>query len=428
MTFSAIFNRCAATALSLGCAAVLALSAPSFAQTASAPPAQKAAKASAKKADPKAAPADPAAAQSSIDAGVAAYNAGKTDQAVASLTSALSGGKLPAAQTARALYYRGIAYRKQGKPAQAIADLTSSLWLKNGLGPTERADATAQRSAAYREAGLPDQTDGSAAPKSPPAVIAQPVAPNVKAAPVATAAAPSPSAPTTGVKTAALPSPTVDAKIEQPTSSSNGGGGFFSNLFGGSSQRAPEPPRAAAPQAPQQPQTSGWSERLQVNRAAPPATTAPLATAAVVPTPLPTAPAAAAPGAPRVAAASAPVAKAAPVAVATAASAAPPAAAASEARPADPYVVQQRAGGAGRYQLQVAAVRSRTEAQAVYERIRQKHAKDPGFREAIIDEAAIGGIGTFYRVRLGPYAEANEPRELCAKLRSSGVDCMIVAP
>jgi hypothetical protein len=37
-------------------------------------------------------------------------------------------------------------------------------------------------------------------------------------------------------------------------------------------------------------------------------------------------------------------------------------------------------------------------------------------------------MGTFYRVRLGPFADANEPRELCGRLRVAGVDCMLVTP
>ena len=46
---------------------------------------------------------------------------------------------------AKALFYRGVAYRQQRKPAQAISDLTSALWLKGGLGGSDRADALQQR-------------------------------------------------------------------------------------------------------------------------------------------------------------------------------------------------------------------------------------------------------------------------------------------
>jgi cell division protein FtsN len=43
-----------------------------------------------------------------------------------------------------------------------------------------------------------------------------------------------------------------------------------------------------------------------------------------------------------------------------------------------------------------------------------------------IDEAVIGSMGTFYRVRLGPYADAKEPTQLCKTLRPQGFDCLVV--
>jgi cell division protein FtsN len=43
-----------------------------------------------------------------------------------------------------------------------------------------------------------------------------------------------------------------------------------------------------------------------------------------------------------------------------------------------------------------------------------------------IDEAVIGSMGTFYRVRLGPYADAAEPGQLCKTLKPQGFDCLVV--
>jgi cell division protein FtsN len=72
-------------------------------------------------------------------------------------------------------------------------------------------------------------------------------------------------------------------------------------------------------------------------------------------------------------------------------------------------------------------VRSRAEAEAVAAKLKKDYAKKLGSRQAVIDEAAIGNMGTFYRVRVGPYANANEPRQLCITLRASGgFDCMVV--
>jgi hypothetical protein len=83
-------------------------------------------------------------------------------------------------------------------------------------------------------------------------------------------------------------------------------------------------------------------------------------------------------------------------------------------------------GGAGKYKLQVAAVRSRAEA----ERLAQTLNGYPPVREGKvtpeIDEAVIGSMGTFYRVRLGPYANAVEPDQLCKTLKPQGFDCLVV--
>ena len=84
-------------------------------------------------------------------------------------------------------------------------------------------------------------------------------------------------------------------------------------------------------------------------------------------------------------------------------------------------------GGAGKYKLQVAAVRSRAEA----ERLAQTLTAYPPVREGKvapeIDEAVIGSMGTFYRVRLGPYANASEPNQLCKTLKPQGFDCLVVS-
>jgi hypothetical protein len=83
--------------------------------------------------------------------------------------------------------------------------------------------------------------------------------------------------------------------------------------------------------------------------------------------------------------------------------------------------------GGGRYRVQVASLRSRTEAQALASKVKAQHAAILGSRQLEIDETVIGNMGTFYRVRIGPFANAEEPSPLCAKLRGSGLDCLIMA-
>lgn len=313
---------------------------------------------------------DPSIAQGQIDAAVASLGSGKLDVAVQQLTAVLSGGGLPAAQMARALYYRGLAYRKQSKPAQAIADLTSALWLKNGLAAAERADALENRAAAYREAGLSDQADADMAKVASTrtgksGADTQASAGGGQVAAVAT-------------KTAAAPQAEAKAESAAPASSSSSGGGggigsFFGNIFGGGTASASaEQPKPA----PRTASVSEWSASTEVRTAAGKAgvaTVAPDTTASI--------------GKAQVVAAQ----------------------------------VAQKA-----YTLQVAAVRSRAEAQAVAQKLKQQHAADIGGRNTEIDEAVVGNMGTLYRVRVGPFADANEPRSLCTKLRSTGLDCMLV--
>ena len=378
----------AATGVALACAfvttGVLAQQVPEApaqaAPTQTAPTQTAPAKGAKGKAQP-AQKADPASAERALETSIKYYESGKTDQAIQAINMVLQSGGLPSSKMARALHYRGLAYKKSGKPAQAIADLTSALWLKGGLAPSERTEALAQRAAAYREAGLGE----------PPAIDA--------GGSKATAAAPSsePAArPASSAATAApAPAPAQSAATEAPASS-GGIGGFFSNIgsmfgSGPAQAEAPPPPQGvAAPaatgsvHAPPPPAVSSWSE-TKVSAAAP----AKVAAAA---------PAAAAP-------ARAPAAAVAPAA-------APAAVPAAEA---------------GRFRLQVAAVRTRAEAEAIAAKVKREFAKKLASHQAVINSAAVGDMGTFYRVRVGPYANANEPRQLCISMRAAGgYDCMVV--
>ena len=80
----------------------------------------------------------------------------------------------------------------------------------------------------------------------------------------------------------------------------------------------------------------------------------------------------------------------------------------------------------GDFRLQIAAVRSRDDAARVAAQIKRDHAFRLGARQTEIDKAVIGNMGTFYRVRIGPYANAAEPRKLCTVLRPHGYDCLVV--
>lgn len=80
---------------------------------------------------------------------------------------------------------------------------------------------------------------------------------------------------------------------------------------------------------------------------------------------------------------------------------------------------------AGNFKLQVASVRSREEADKLAQALERYPAVRNGSVSTEVDEAVIGSMGTFYRVRLGPYANAKEPNELCQTLKPQGFDCLV---
>jgi hypothetical protein len=321
---------------------------------------------------PDAGPAakDPAAALAAYTAGVKSYQAGKFEPAILSLNSAINNGGLAANLMAKALYYRGAASQQSGKSGQAISDLTSALWFKTGLEDGERAEAAKFRSAAFRDAGLPEtavggQSSSQAAPTETGTLTSGSVAP---------ASGPNASGPKS------------TAPTSEPAQSSSGLGSVFGNLFGGSPSKAPAP---AAPQpspppsqvaaASSEPEVLPWANRPATQDA-----------------PAPADPAASAP-APKKAAAKAPT------------------------KPAAAKVAK-----AGDFRVQVAAVKTRDEASAIVSKLQTLGGAIAATPSAV-DETTFGSMGKFFRVRLGPYASAAEAKAPCATLKASGLDCLVTA-
>lgn len=463
--------------------AVLALSDGAHAANKPAPPPPPASEADQKK-------IAAAAARRAYDSGVQDYASGKHQAAVDQLSTALRGGGLSSAEMAKALYLRGVSYKKLSKPGLAISDLTSALWLKNGLGEADQKIAMAERAEAYRMAGLGDGNSGAdkvavADPNPSPAgskavapPAAAPTAAAVPAAPIpapipgpaaASAAAPTPSVSMatadvssgqitrqspdseaardaanarrnaaqpveTGLQSVATatvvgdaftgppaaspvvtapgashaesvaslsqstisspsaPAPALSAApIEEqaqpaaPVTSSGGGiGGFFSNLFSSGSSSPPPAPESPASvttaSTSPPPATSSWSDTTSI-ASGNAKTSKPVQVAAAAPHP--------------------------PIPVAAPAAAAP-------------------ALKGGKYKLHIAAVRSREEADALAQKLASQQGAALKSRIPVVDEAVIGSMGKFYRVRVGSYANPDEPRGVCNTLRSSGYDCLVV--
>lgn len=80
----------------------------------------------------------------------------------------------------------------------------------------------------------------------------------------------------------------------------------------------------------------------------------------------------------------------------------------------------------GRYLVQLAAARTEAEAEALATKAKRTHPAELDARGQSIDQAVFGNMGTFYLVRFGPFASAQETRTVCAKVRDSGIDCVPV--
>jgi len=397
------------------------------------------------------------AAKRAYDEGIKSYQAGKYQPAVDELSTALRGGGLASTDMARGLYLRGLSYKKLSKPGLAISDLTSALWLKNGLNDADRKSATAERAEAYKAAGLGDGNSGAdtvavsePAPAAAPATAAKAPAATAAGAP----AAASPAVPSTpAASEAAVPQPLTTAGGAAPAEHSTAKVSVPMDSavpFGTSPMTAPAAAAADRPAAASTANTSAalgptspgaapalgpTAAATSANDSAAPASTS-TATSSVsgffssllpgkgstttgAPASVTTASTTAAPsseaqvpsGGVAGAAEKAPSAK----------TAAKPTAAAAPKAAAAPAVK------GGKYKVHIAALRSRAEADALAQKIVQQHGAALNNRAPTVDEAVIGSMGKFYRVRIGSYATADEPRGLCNTLRNSGYDCLVVS-
>jgi SPOR domain len=348
---------------------------------------------------------DPAEGQRAVEQAGKLIEAGKTEQAIQALSATLTAGNLPPAIMAKALLYRGIAYRQQKKPAQAISDFTSALWLKGGLSESDRADGARQRAAAYAEAGL------NQAGEAAPGAVAKETRSKDR---------PASSAPwSDGTTTSAPAQATALNQAPSAPAASGGGWNLFANLFSGGSG-------------------SAWA--TQAAAPAPPA-------AAPAPPPPAAAPAPAPPAAPR-----RETAELLPAQSPSAERAAPPKRTQPSGWSRQTQVESERGArietaaittkdepqrratiapephaNPGALRIQIAAVRTQAEAQALVTKVMREHAATLARREPQIDQTIMGNMGSFYRVLIGPFASVQETQNVCAKLKGTGLDCLVTA-
>ncbi len=335
--------------------------------------------------------------------GIEAYQAGNLEPAIGGINAAMR-GRLPAAQMARAYYYRGLAYRRQGNPGQAITDFSRALEYP-GLTDGERSDVVESREAAYREAGIAEGERVVVATARETGVA--PPAPETAAPPFQTSTivttTGSVSAPQAVAKPAASPPPAA------------------SDWRGSTQTATVAPPPTVAPKDVPRPAAARWIDSKPVevaplppvapskpaSRPVPPSATATLQPAVAAPPPPPLAK-------PRLE----PAAKPLPPFVTQVAAITP----AMPVATAAPPVVPQAAPPP--IHIVVGEVRSPSEAFALSIRLISQRGAALGPRKPEIMHATMANGEILYRVRLGPYAAVSDALALCQSLRDSGYACI----
>lgn len=347
--------------------------------------------------------------------GATSLNAGKYNAAVRQLSATVNDKRSTPGQAAKALYLRGIAYRKLNKPARAISDLGAAVWL--GLPTSDKVRALVNKGLAYKSAGLTSQGDAELArarSASSSATVQRlisddsgAVVANADVAEVSSrgdsqsdssfwsrlvpsfggsssALAPAGPEPSSTTQTAdAAPTGGWGASVDDGTAKQSSSGGWFKSLTGDS---APAPV-------------------VSKTTTAPKITTAPKATVA------------------------------------------PPSAASWAANTETQTVTSKSSGGGirgwlsgssnsapavaapagGGYRVQLANSRSKADARALWKQVQSKN-KQLASLQPQIGKVDIGSFGTFYSLKVGPFATRSESTKLCNALKRNGTDCSIVSP
>lgn len=108
----------------------------------------------------------------------------------------------------------------------------------------------------------------------------------------------------------------------------------------------------------------------------------------------------------------------------------PPAETSKGAGPAPslPTVTYRNEGAAsGTHLVQVGAFRSQAEADAQWASLKSRLGAFAADKSEDVERADLGDKGTFYRLRIGPFASADEAKTYCAGLKERGTDCLIKA-
>ena len=110
--------------------------------------------------------------------------------------------------------------------------------------------------------------------------------------------------------------------------------------------------------------------------------------------------------------------------------AAPPAPPPAVVAPPPPQVATlpaPAATGTG-YRLQLGAVKTPEIAKTEWDRIKRQNGDLLGSLGVSVDRADLGDRGVFYRIHVGPIADAAQAERVCGQLRQRGVGCILAKP
>jgi|GEM_PF-4544326 hypothetical protein len=79
------------------------------------------------------------------------------------------------------------------------------------------------------------------------------------------------------------------------------------------------------------------------------------------------------------------------------------------------------------YRIQLAASRSKADAEQVWQNLRQRHTDVLGALDGSVVAADLGSRGVYYRLRAGPFGDRDGADSVCRALAEQHVDCFVVA-
>lgn len=377
--------------------------------------------------------------------GHASLDSGNYEAAVRQFSATVNDTDSTEAQIAEALYLRGVAYRRMGNPARAISDIGAAIWL--GLSGSDKARALVNKGLAYRAVGLSSQAEAAIAQARQSSGGVDGILAQESRATVASLNS-SPLSDGVSESTWSRLVPTVpsvgDLVPSMPSFGSSSSSSASASAPEPSPEQASQPEQTATRTAAAAP-TTGWGAEVADESASQGSAVSrwfgSLTGDSASPSPPEPGPA------PSASTTTTTTTSPTPTAVQRTTAAPPPSAESwaantsaqregeggtaigrwfsrqTSSEPSQPSAAPQSGG----YTVQLANSQSPGDAQALWKKAK---ASNPQLASTTsrIEKVDIGDFGTFYTVKIGPYATSAESTKVCNALKRGGTDCSVVAP